>query len=93
MPETIRLPSGDPSPARGAGSGQARLESYTLRERVTWPTPDGPFRSRVAYAAAHVVVDPAASSLGRLPLGQWKLGLLMNFNVPVLTRGIRRFIL
>src|SRR5438067_12277401 len=62
MPETIRLPNGDPSPARGAGSGQARLESYTLRERVTWPTPDGPFRSRVAYAAAHVVADPLATT-------------------------------
>ena len=34
-----------------------------------------------------------AQLLTYMKLGQWKLGLLMNFNVPVLTRGIRRFIL
>jgi hypothetical protein len=31
---------------------------YRLREPVTWPVPDTPPRSRVAYAAAHVVADP-----------------------------------
>ncbi len=40
-------------------------------------------------------IDPVheAQLLTYMKLGQWKLGLLMNFNVPVLTRGIRRFIL
>ncbi|MFI7440149.1 dihydrodipicolinate synthase family protein [Nonomuraea indica] len=32
--------------------------AYTLRERVSWPVPDGPAASRIVYAAAHVVADP-----------------------------------
>jgi len=39
---------------------------HTLREPVVWPAPVGPIRSRVAYAAAHVVSDPLA---GGDPLG------------------------
>ncbi|MGV9778179.1 dihydrodipicolinate synthase family protein [Streptosporangium sp. NPDC003464] len=31
---------------------------HTLREPVTWAVPAGPARSRVVYAAAHVVADP-----------------------------------
>ncbi|GIH90729.1 dihydrodipicolinate synthase family protein [Planobispora siamensis] len=31
---------------------------YTLREPVTWERPAGPPRSRIVYAAAHVVADP-----------------------------------
>jgi hypothetical protein len=31
---------------------------HTLREPVQWPLPEGPPRSRVAFAAAHVVADP-----------------------------------
>ncbi|MFI6595287.1 dihydrodipicolinate synthase family protein [Nonomuraea sp. NPDC050536] len=31
---------------------------YTLREPVTWTPPGRPARSRVVYAAAHVVADP-----------------------------------
>ena len=34
-----------------------------------------------------------AQLLTSMRLGQWKLGLPINFNVTVLTRGIRRFIL
>ena len=34
-----------------------------------------------------------AQLLTYLKLGGWKLGLLMNFNVPVLKNGIRRIIL
>jgi hypothetical protein len=34
------------------------VERYDLRPPTSWPAPAGPFRSRVAYAAAHVVVDP-----------------------------------
>jgi len=49
MPRHVRLPRAD-----GA------LAPYELREPVAWPAPAGPFRSRVAYAAAHVVCDPLA---------------------------------
>jgi GxxExxY protein len=40
-------------------------------------------------------IDPIheAQVLTYMKLGQWNLGLLINFNVPVLTRGIRRLIL
>jgi GxxExxY protein len=40
-------------------------------------------------------IDPIheAQLLTYMRLGQWKLGLLINFNVPLLARGIRRFIL
>jgi uncharacterized protein DUF993 len=34
------------------------LAPFTLREPRTWPKPTAPFAKRVAYAAAHVVVDP-----------------------------------
>jgi GxxExxY protein len=40
-------------------------------------------------------IDPIheAQVLTYMKLGQWKLGLLMNFNVALLARGIRRLIL
>ncbi len=44
---TITLPSADGS-----------LSPFTLREPPQWSLPTGPFRTRVAYAAAHVVCDP-----------------------------------
>src|SRR5258705_12532193 len=34
------------------------IEAYTLRGATAWPKPAGPFRARVAFAAAHVVCDP-----------------------------------
>jgi hypothetical protein len=49
MPHLIRLPRAD-----------GTIASYTLRDAVAWPTPTAPIRSRVAYAAAHVVCDPLA---------------------------------
>src|SRR5689334_25256077 len=36
------------------------VEAYTLSEPRPWVRPREPFRSRVAYAAAHVVCDPLA---------------------------------
>lgn len=36
------------------------LERYTLRGGASWTRPSRPFRSRIAYAAAHVVCDPTA---------------------------------
>ena len=47
MPRTIKLPRADGS-----------LAPYTVREPRVWPAPTAPIRSRVAYAAAHVVSDP-----------------------------------
>jgi hypothetical protein len=47
MTTTLRLPRAD-----------GTLSGYTLREPVSWPLPTTPFRSRIAYAAAHVVCDP-----------------------------------
>jgi sugar phosphate isomerase/epimerase len=38
------------------------VREHTLREPVAWPKPAGPPRSRIAYAAAHVVVDPAGAT-------------------------------
>ncbi|KAB8141183.1 dihydrodipicolinate synthase family protein [Chloroflexia bacterium SDU3-3] len=51
MSLTIQLP-------RSGG----RLEPYTLSPPASFPTPGSPPRSRVAYAAAHVVCDPLADS-------------------------------
>ena len=47
MPPTLTLPSRD-----------GTLAPYTLREPPVWRLPAGPFRSRIAFAAAHVVCDP-----------------------------------
>ncbi|MEO8622615.1 MAG: DUF993 family protein, partial [bacterium] len=47
MPPTLTLPSHD-----------GTLAPFTLREAPTWPLPSAPFRSRIAFAAAHVVCDP-----------------------------------
>jgi hypothetical protein len=44
---TIRLPLLD-----------GTIAPYTFREPRAWPVPDAPFSSRIAFAAAHVVVDP-----------------------------------
>jgi hypothetical protein len=47
MTRTLTLPCLDGSLAR-----------FTLGAPRAWPTPRAPFQKRVAYAAAHVVVDP-----------------------------------
>jgi hypothetical protein len=47
MRPTVLLPSPDGS-----------LTPFTLRDAPAWTPPAGAFRCRVAYAAAHVVVDP-----------------------------------
>src|SRR5690349_10810821 len=49
MAPALRLPRAD-----GA------LETYTLRTAAGWNRPAAPIRSRIAYAAAHVVCDPLA---------------------------------
>jgi GxxExxY protein len=53
-------------------------------------------RSRVVIEVKSVAaIDPIleAQVLSYMRLGAWTLGLLINFNVPVLKTGIRRFIL
>ena len=44
-------------------------------------------------AIAGIAPIHEAQLLTYMKLGQWKLGLLINFNVPVLVHGVRRFIL
>ena len=47
MPTPLSLPRADGS-----------LSSFTLRVPPVWKLPASPFRSRIAFAAAHVVCDP-----------------------------------
>jgi len=44
-------------------------------------------------AVAKLLPIHEAQLLTYLRLGKWKVGLLINFNVPVLKRGIRRLVL
>ena len=39
-----------------------RLICYTVPDGRNWPVPSNPLRSRMAFAAAHVVVDPLANT-------------------------------
>jgi hypothetical protein len=50
MPVTLRLPRADGS-----------LTSYTLSGQPAITAPPGPIKSRVAYAAVHIVADPRAA--------------------------------
>ncbi|GAC1516642.1 MAG: dihydrodipicolinate synthase family protein [Gemmatimonadaceae bacterium] len=50
MPLTVRLPRAD-----------GTVVAHALRDPVTWAVPATPIRSRVAFAAAHVVADPLAN--------------------------------
>src|SRR5256885_12947958 len=89
MPPVIRLPRLD-----GA------LEPYTMRQAVAWSAPAGPIRSRIPYAAAHVVSDPHATcdplSDARLdwdaPLGYrrhlWSLRLALPRAMGTAQRGM-----
>jgi hypothetical protein len=51
MPNRLRLPQAD-----------RRLLDYTPGPPPSYAAPTGPFHSRVAYAAAHVVCDPLADT-------------------------------
>lgn len=64
--------------------------------------PDCAYRLDFLVRSQVVVEIKAAAALDRIHeaqlltymrLGHWKLGLLINFNVPVLKLGIKRFIL
>jgi hypothetical protein len=43
------------------------LEPYAMREPVAWERPREPIRSRVAFAAAHVVADPLGDNVPGAP--------------------------
>src|SRR5207249_10800642 len=87
--QTVRLPRAD-----------GTLAPYTLRERVAWSAPAGPIRSRVAYAAAHVVCDPLSDCdpLSTAPLDWdatlayrrylWSLGLGVAEAMDTAQRGM-----
>ena len=89
MPPVIRLPVADGSVA-----------PYAMREPVAWNLPTGPIRSRVAYAAAHVVCDPLADRdpLSHAPLDWeatlayrchlWSLGLAVAEAMDTAQRGM-----
>lgn len=89
MRRVIRLPRADRS-----------LAAYTLREAPPWHAPAGPIRSRVAYAAAHVVCDPLAEGdpLSDAPIDWdatlayrrhlWSLGLAVAEAMDTAQRGM-----
>lgn len=56
MHTTLNLPRADRS-----------MLAYTAGSAPDYRPPDGPFRSRVAYAAAHVVADPLADTTPAAP--------------------------
>jgi Protein of unknown function (DUF993) len=47
------------------------LQPYTLAPPRGWPRPEASSRSRVAYAAAHVVADPLADPAAPSPALDW----------------------
>ena len=47
------------------------LQPYTLAVPPAWPRPDGPPRSRVVYAAAHVVADAMSDPAAVTPELDW----------------------
>lgn len=88
MTPVVRLPRAD-----------GGVADHALRGPTVWPEPAGPIRSRVAYAAAHVVCDPLADAD---PLGSpaidwdatlayrrhlWSLGLAVAEAMDTAQRG------
>ncbi|GIH99668.1 dihydrodipicolinate synthase family protein [Planobispora takensis] len=61
---------------------------YTLREPVTWERPAGPPRSRIVYAAAHVVADPLGDNTPGSPAAvDWEATL--RFRRHLWSHGLR----
>jgi hypothetical protein len=62
MTVSVRIPRADRS-----------LRHHVLRAPIDWGIPDGPIRSRVAFAAAHVVADPYGDNApGSPPAVDWE---------------------
>lgn len=47
------------------------LQPYQISPPRGWPRPEGPPRSRVVYAAAHVVADPLGDPAAPVPAVDW----------------------
>ncbi|MFJ2029830.1 dihydrodipicolinate synthase family protein [Streptosporangium sp. NPDC087985] len=61
---------------------------HTLREPVTWAKPAGPAKSRVVYAAAHVVADPLGDNTPGSPAAvDWEA--TMRFRRHLWSYGLR----
>jgi|GEM_PF-3638739 GxxExxY protein len=62
---------------------------------MVWRGPEGRRRRQWSGLTHSPEVLPLheAQLLTYLRLGGWRVGLLLNFNVPVLKRGIRRLVL
>lgn len=57
-------------------------QRYALRGSAGWPVPDKPFTSRVAYAAAHVVADPAGDNVpGATAAVDWQATLAFRHHL------------
>ena len=54
------------------------LAAYELASPTVWPRPDKPARSRIAYAAAHVVADPLGDPGGSAPPIDWEATLRLR---------------
>jgi dihydrodipicolinate synthase/N-acetylneuraminate lyase len=54
------------------------LRPYQLREARAWPRPEGPPRSRIAYAAAHVVPDLFGDPAAAVPALDWDATLRLR---------------
>jgi hypothetical protein len=75
-------------------------ERYALRGGTGYPAPAGPARSRIAYAAAHVVADPAGDNVPGAPAALdwtatlafrhhlWRLGLGVAEAMDTAQRGM-----
>src|SRR5512138_1663019 len=78
MTRTLTLPCLDGS-----------LEPFTLSEPSRWAYPTAPFRTRVAYAAAHVVADPRRDGDATLAYRRhlWKYGFAIAEAMDTAQRG------
>jgi hypothetical protein len=65
---TTTLPSGElTSTSVALPRADGSVERYRLRAPRLWPKPGSPARSRVAFAAAHVVADPFSDTTAGAP--------------------------
>jgi hypothetical protein len=55
-----------------------RPQPYQLRVPPAWPRPEGPPRTRIAYAAAHVVADPLGDPASPTPPLDWDATLRLR---------------
>ncbi len=63
------------------------LRPYELRPARTWPAVATPLRTRVAYAAAHVVADPLGDPAAPTPSLDWDATL--RFRAHLWSHGLR----